>query len=1092
MRRAAACALSIGVLLVALADPSRGAVAGADSVTPDAAPVRTVTLVTGDRVGIVQTPAGRPSVTLTAPDGAAASAFRVLESGSHLYVIPQDAAGFVGAPLDLSLFDVNALPSSSQAVPLTVEYAAGNPARALPGTALTGQQTLALTDRAAFGRAMAGGHAFDGVRRLALASAQPAAAPAGKLYTLTVKAFDRLGHRVNGSTAVAMNADNVENYLGAQAFFNGEVAFSVPAGAYSVDTYIGTGYRDGTADFTLAAAPEVNVTRDTTVILDARKGTRFTASTSQPTSQVVGQLNYQRNGAVGVSFTDSFTAFGTTPLYATPTAQVHTGQLYFYPGLRLGDTTGSVDHVMYDLEFPYVGAVPADLSQAVGDSELATVDAHYHSAVPGRAEIEARQGSMPWQAVSVFAASNVVAPLRRTEYVLPQPDLAWLQFVAADGQDFFGFIEDALRTYQPGEQSTVDWAAQPMAPGIQQQLDGVQACPACRSGDTLGFELWGYTDGLGRLMLPDPSMTESLALYQDGTQVGQARGGFASFPVGAAPASYRLVYDASRQASWWPSSTQTHTEWTFPSSERPADRLPPGWTCGGKAGGGGGRDATSAPGQDGGCSFEPLLFARYSTGASVDDVVPANGPATVEVNVAHQIGAAASPVTSFAAQVSYDDGTSWTDVPATRLGDGHYRLAYSQPPLDATSGFASLHVAAADAAGSAIDQTITRAYPLAVTAPVPPPSGRADATPMRACATPTVAPYAQCTALVNAAAGVSADEPTGYGPADIRSAYRIPARGQGRTVAIVDAYDNPNAEADLAAYREHYGLPPCTSANGCFRKVNQHGAAGPLPNPDPGWGLEISLDLDAVSAACPACKIVLVEADSSNLLDLLPAAQAAAALGVDAISNSYDSRGEFAAERLFEPYYRDLRVPMVFSTGDYGYGNGAILIGGIGYPSASQYVVAVGGTSLVRDSSARGWAETAWDGATSGCSAYIHKPGWQKDQLCDMRTVADISADADPATGLAVYDTFGFDGWLQVGGTSLAAPLVASMYAMAGITAQPGYPGDIYRDRTALFDVVGGSNGTNCSGTYLCNAVPGYDGPTGLGSPDASAPYWTG
>ncbi|HEY2983147.1 MAG TPA: hypothetical protein VGJ38_03265, partial [Jatrophihabitantaceae bacterium] len=172
MRRAAACALSIGVLLAALADPTHGAVAGADPAAPDTAAVQTVTLVTGDRVGIAQTPAGRPSVTLTSPDGAASSAFRVLESGSHLYVIPQDAAGFVGAPLDLSLFDVNALPSGSQAVPLTVEYAAGTPARALPGTALTGRQTLALTDRAAFGRAMAGGHAFDGVQRLALASAQ--------------------------------------------------------------------------------------------------------------------------------------------------------------------------------------------------------------------------------------------------------------------------------------------------------------------------------------------------------------------------------------------------------------------------------------------------------------------------------------------------------------------------------------------------------------------------------------------------------------------------------------------------------------------------------------------------------------------------------------------------------------------------------------------------------------------------------------------------------------------------------------------------------------------------------------------------------
>ena len=185
MRRTAACALSIGVLLVALADPSGAAVAGADAVTPDAGAVRTVTLVTGDRVGIARTPDGRPSVTVTSPGGSASSAFQVLSSGSHLYVIPQDAAGFVGAPLDLSLFDVNALPpGGAQAVPLTVDYAAGTPSRALPGTAPTGPQTLAVTDRAAFGRAMAGdrasNHVFDGVQRVALRGAQPAAGAASR------------------------------------------------------------------------------------------------------------------------------------------------------------------------------------------------------------------------------------------------------------------------------------------------------------------------------------------------------------------------------------------------------------------------------------------------------------------------------------------------------------------------------------------------------------------------------------------------------------------------------------------------------------------------------------------------------------------------------------------------------------------------------------------------------------------------------------------------------------------------------------------------------------------------------------------------
>jgi hypothetical protein len=308
MRRAAASVLSIGVLLAALADPLGGAVAGADPAAPDAGAVRTVILVTGDRVAIAQVPGGRPSVTVTSRSGSTSTAFQVLSSGTHLYVIPQVAAGFVGAPLDLSLFDVNAQPSGAQAVPLTVDYAAGTPARALPGTTLTGPRTLTLTNPDAFGHAMAGdrasNHVFDGVRRLAEQGVQPAASPPGKLYTVTVKAFDRLGHRVNGSLGAVMNADNVENFLAAQAFFNGEFAFSVPAGAYSVSAYIGTGYRDGTADYTLAAAPEVNVTRDTTVILDARKGTRFSASVARPTSQVNAELNYQRTGAVGVSFTD--------------------------------------------------------------------------------------------------------------------------------------------------------------------------------------------------------------------------------------------------------------------------------------------------------------------------------------------------------------------------------------------------------------------------------------------------------------------------------------------------------------------------------------------------------------------------------------------------------------------------------------------------------------------------------------------------------------------------------------------------------------------------------------------------------------------
>ena len=339
--------------------------------------------------------------------------------------------------------------------------------------------------------------------------------------------------------------------------------------------------------------------------------------------------------------------------------------------------------------------------------------------------------------------------------------------------------------------------------------------------------------------------------------------------------------------------------------------------------------------------------------------------------------------------------------------------------------------------------------------------------------------------------------PVGLTPADIRSAYKLSGlRSGGRTVAIVDAYDNPKAESDLAVYRKTFGLPPCTTANGCFRKVNQNGAASPLPAPDYGWAEEISLDLDAVSAACPDCHILLVEASTPDTAPLMTAVDTAVRLGAVAVSNSYggteDSTILAADSHLNHP-----GVAITASSGDSGYG--------VSWPASSRYVTAVGGTTLARASNARGWTETAWSGAGSGCSTYEPKPSWQHDTGCAMRTVADVSADADPNSGLGVYDTYnscgssslcdllielgavqGLDGWVQVGGTSLSSPLVASVYALAGNSVTYGsYP---YSHTASLFDVTSGSNGS-CGGSYLCTAKPGYDGPTGLGTPDGTRAF---
>jgi hypothetical protein len=344
--------------------------------------------------------------------------------------------------------------------------------------------------------------------------------------------------------------------------------------------------------------------------------------------------------------------------------------------------------------------------------------------------------------------------------------------------------------------------------------------------------------------------------------------------------------------------------------------------------------------------------------------------------------------------------------------------------------------------------------------------------------------------------------PKGFGPADLRSAYHLDGTSAGgdKTVAIVDAYDDPTAEADLAVYRSTYGLPACTTANGCFRKVNQEGAASPLPIVDGGWAVEISLDLQAVSAACPDCHILLVEGDVPSFADLAASEDTAARLGAAAVSNSY-SGPEGADTTPYAASYDHPGVAITASSGDSGYQLTAP------FPANLPTVTAVGGTSLTRaPGTARGWTETAWalsaNGGAAGaaCSAFYDKPAWQHDTACPGRTIADVSADADPATGLAVYDSTpnpdGIPaGWFVVGGTSASSPFVAGVYALAGNTGQIKDASYAYAHRSHLYDVSGGnvSNpaaGSGCpDSSYICTALPGYDGPTGLGTPNGTGAF---
>jgi len=327
--------------------------------------------------------------------------------------------------------------------------------------------------------------------------------------------------------------------------------------------------------------------------------------------------------------------------------------------------------------------------------------------------------------------------------------------------------------------------------------------------------------------------------------------------------------------------------------------------------------------------------------------------------------------------------------------------------------------------------------------------------------------------------------PVGLGPADLQSAYNLPADGgAGQTVAIVDAYDDPTAEADLAVYRQQYGLPACTTGNGCFSKVDQRGGTQ-YPQANPDWAGEISLDLDMVSAVAPKAHILLVESDSPDDASLGAAVDEAVALGAKYVSNSYGGSESPSETTTLDAHYDHPGVAMVAASGDSGYG--------VSYPATSQYVTSVGGTSLTRDaSSPRGWSESAWSGAGSGCSAYETKPAFQQDSGCANRSVADVSAVADPNTAVAVYQTYGHSGWTAYGGTSAASPIIASVYADAGTPAPGTYPNSYpYAVGSGLNDVTTGSNGS-CTATYECKAGTGYDGPTGLGTPNGLEAFRTG
>jgi subtilase family serine protease len=353
--------------------------------------------------------------------------------------------------------------------------------------------------------------------------------------------------------------------------------------------------------------------------------------------------------------------------------------------------------------------------------------------------------------------------------------------------------------------------------------------------------------------------------------------------------------------------------------------------------------------------------------------------------------------------------------------------------------------------------------------------------------------YAQCFARVvtdaNGRAIVVNPNVSGYGPVQFHTGYNLPTTASGNhTIAIVDAFSNPNVIANLNTYDSQFGLPAFPKCNkkagintSCIDVRNQFGQKKPLPTGNTGWGLEISLDVQVAHAICQNCKIALYEANSSSFADLGTAVNTAASRGADAISNSY---GSFRSDCGTQSAYNHQKIAVTVSAGDSGFG--------IACPANQNTVVAVGGTNLQLNGDNTYKSESVWNGTGSGCSTVIAAQSWQTSASnwsaigCGTkRGMNDVSADADPNTGAAIYDNYGQGGWLVVGGTSLSSPLIAAVYGLAGNVSTWNYPAQsVYLTPGSLHDVTTGSNGS-CAGHPLqCSAGAGYDLPTGIGTPN--------
>lgn len=650
--RLAAAGLMAASLTVASAGPSasqaRAGTAGALVTAPvataagAAAPV-VVNLPTGDNIAVTDR-GGRQEASVL--PGSPDQQFIEFSLGGDLYVVPE-AALHDGQP-DLAQFDVTQL-------------AAGQPS----------------------------------------ASAQPAANTGPyQLHTLTVNGIDDTGQPDQGDAVIVLNLTDTRLFDMAESFFQGQFKVSVPAGDYALLSFF---YDAQQQTVRLVVVPQVSVTADSAVTLDARTATTpITVTTPTPANSVEEEVTVDRAAAENGNTEYSFLNDTQQPLswYATPTSPVSEGALHYYVYDRLYSPAGVTPAYSYALEFPTDGTIPADQAYTVTPDQLAAQDTTYYAAGQPQVTAETRFSFLPWESFNFRADSDFTRPLQRTEYYTGNPDISWQDQLFAHFDPVSHIVSDqfldTFHAYAAGQHTTVNWLAGPLRQGIEiYQGQSEFACPACREPGKLNFFIWPVGDDAGHVsFMQFNSDTASYTLSSAGQQIASGTGMLqGTFTVPNKAATYVLTYDVARAESWWTQSTSVQTQWTFQSAPGDGGPAPAGWTC---------LDSGNN------CTPLPLLVADYQ--------LPVNllgqgqpGAVSFGLQIGHFQDSDGAAVTGATAAVSFDGGTTWTDANVTGQA-GDYTVSYSNPQAAATNGFAAIRITAQDAAGGELTQTVINAY----------------------------------------------------------------------------------------------------------------------------------------------------------------------------------------------------------------------------------------------------------------------------------------------------------------------------------------------------------------------------------------------